>query len=172
MKNYLETLSQKLSLTRAEISLVSLLLGFLVIGGILKNFRSMEEESLLRKKAESANYREAEVDSLIQLAAISEKHVQEEVDRDAAAEESAEHGARRTAHRATEKKRFNGVIAFNKASSIELQKIPGIGPVMAKRLIAFRTAKGGKVSQFQEFLEVEGVGQQKLDLLKKHFTLE
>jgi DNA uptake protein ComE-like DNA-binding protein len=53
-----------------------------------------------------------------------------------------------------------------------LQKIPGVGPVMAERLITFRTAKGGKVHAFQEFLEVKGVGEKKLEFLKKYFTLE
>ena len=72
----------------------------------------------------------------------------------------------------SEKKVFKGTISFNKASSQQLQKIPGIGPVMAERLVTFRKAKGGKVQQYQDFLEVKGIGKKKLESFKKYFTLE
>ncbi|MEI6846420.1 MAG: helix-hairpin-helix domain-containing protein [Chlorobiaceae bacterium] len=160
-----EKLSQRLSLTKAEISLISLLLGFLVLGGILKNVRSVEKTDQLIKKAESARYREAEVDSLIRFAFVDQEKVREDVLNEVDAEKN------RTRH-FVKKKVFNGTISFNKANIGQLQKIAGIGPVMAGRLITFRTAKGGKVEQFKDFLEVEGVGKKKLELLKKHFTLE
>ena len=172
MKIRLEKVAQSLSLTKAEISLVSLLLGFLVLGGILKNFRSVEEESILRKKAERALYREAEVDSLLRSATAAQATVNEEVQEEADAEENGQPQKRQAAHRSTEKKVFNGTMAFNKASLAQLQKIPGIGPVMAMRLITFRKAKGGHVKEYQELLEVKGVGKKKLELLKKHLTLE
>lgn len=165
----LEKLAQRLSLTRAEISLVSILLGFLVLGGILKSFRSVEEESLLVKKAETARFREAEVDSLIRLASVDQKTVSEDVLQDVEAEEDERNAAH---HRSAAKKVFTGTIPFNRAGSGQLQKIPGIGPVMAGRLITFRKEKGGRVENFQDFLEVKGIGKKKLELLKKHFTLE
>jgi competence protein ComEA len=155
---YLENLARKLSLTKAEISLITMLLGFLVLGGILKNFQSLEGE--------------AEVDSLIRLAAIDQANVKEDVQQEAEAEKSGESSGKSQTHRSFEKKTFSGTISFNKAGKAELQKISGIGPVMAGRLIAFRTSKGGKVTQFQEFLEVKGIGKKKLEVLKKHFTLE
>ncbi|MEI8031873.1 MAG: helix-hairpin-helix domain-containing protein [Chlorobiaceae bacterium] len=166
MKRF-DNLSRKLGITRAEITLVSALLGFLVLGGILKSFRSSEEASLLLKKAESARYREAEVDSLIKLAAADQATVKEEM----AEEQSGGAGVRRGPHIA-EKKQFNGTLAFNRATTAELQKIPGIGPVMAAKLVGFRTSKGGRIRDFEEFLEIPGVGRKKLELLKKHFTLE
>ena len=43
---------------------------------------------------------------------------------------------------------------------------------MAERLVAFRKAKGGKVQQYQDFLEVKGIGKKKLESLTKYFTLE
>ena len=169
--NPLDKLGRKLSLTRAEITLVSVLLGFLVLGGILKNFRSMEDADRMVKKTESARFSETEVDSLIGLAALDQKTVKEDVAQEVAAQESGS-AAKRTEHRSWEKKVFTGTVSFNKASSQQLQKVPGIGPVMAERLIAFRKAKGGRVDNFQDFLEVKGIGKQKLELLKKQFTLE
>jgi len=168
---HLENLARKLSLTKAEISLISMLLGFLMLGGILKNFRSLEEADKLVKKAESARLREAEVDSLIRLAAVEQATVRDDVLQDVVAE-NEETRNKPAAHRSAAKKSFSGTISFNKAGKAELQKITGIGPVMAGRLIAFRASKGGKVTQFQEFLDVKGIGKKKLEVLKKHFTLE
>ncbi|ACF44717.1 ComEA family DNA-binding protein [Pelodictyon phaeoclathratiforme] len=171
--NPLEKLALKLSLTKAEISLVSILLGFLLLGGILKGIRSAEEVDLLVKKAETARYDEKEVDSLIALANVQQATVKEDVLQESESEHDDASPEQRTeGHRSSGKKVFNGTIAFNKASSRELQKIPGIGPVMAERLIAFRKTKGGKVQQFQEFLEVKGIGKKKLESLKKYFILD
>jgi competence protein ComEA len=170
--NILEKLSIKLSLTKAEITLVSVLLGFLMLGGVLRNIRSVEESDLLVKKAETARYREAEVDSLIKLAAVDQSTTKEDVLQDIEAENDEASFERKAAHRSSGKKVFNGTIAFNKASSQQLQKIPGIGPVMAERLVTFRKAKGGKVQQYQDFLDVKGIGKKKLESLKKYFTLE
>ncbi|WP_076792110.1 helix-hairpin-helix domain-containing protein [Chlorobium sp. KB01] len=169
---HLENLARKLSLTKAEISLISMLLGFLVLGGILKNFRSMEETDQLVKKAESARLREAEVDSLLRFAAIDQTTVREDVLQEVTDAEREESSEKPASHRSAGKKTFSGTIAFNKAGKAELQKISGIGPVMAGRLIAFRASKGGKVTQFQDFLDVKGIGKKKLEVLKKHFTLE
>ncbi len=171
--NPLEKLALKLSLTKTEITLVSVLLGFLLLGGILKSIRSAEDVDILVKKAETARYHEAEVDSLIALAAAEQANVKEDVLQEAEAEsDDASPEKKAEGHRSSGKKVFNGTISFNKASSVQLQKIPGIGPVMAERLVAFRKTKGGKVQQFQDFLEVKGIGKKKLESLKKYFILE
>jgi competence protein ComEA len=171
--NPLEKLALKLSLTKAEITLVSALLAFLLLGGILVTLRSSEEADLLVKKAETARYREAEVDSLIALATLQQASVKEDVLQDAEAEgEELAAEKKPEEHRSSGKKVFNGTLSFNKASSQQLQKIPGVGPVMAERLVSFRKSKGGKVLQFQDFLEVKGIGKKKLESLKKYFILE
>lgn len=170
--NPLEKLSIRLSLTKAEISLVSILMGFLVLGGVLKTIRSAEETDLLLKKSETARLRETEVDSLISLAAVEQATTREDVLAEVQAENNELNAGEKPQHRSSGKKVFNGTISFNKASVRQLQQIPGIGPVMAERLIAFRKTKGGKVQQFQDFLEVKGIGKKKLESLKKYFTLE
>ena len=170
--NPLDKLALKLSLTKAEITLVSALLAFLLLGGILVNIRSSEKVDLLVKKAESARYREAEVDSLIALATVQQESVKEDVLQDAETEADDVATEKRAEHRSSGQKVFTGTLSFNKASSQQLQKIPGIGPVMAERLVTFRKSKGGKVLQFQDFLDVKGIGKKKLESLKKYFILE
>ena len=168
----LEKLAVTLSFTKAEISLVSVLLIFLVLGGILKNINSVEKAETLVKKVEASRYREAEVDSLISLAAIAQTTVKADVMQSIEGEKADATTEKRTSRRVSEKKVFTGTIPFNRATIRQLQSVPGIGPVMAERLITFRKAKGGKVLQFQDFLEVKGIGKKKLEFLSKHFTLE
>jgi competence protein ComEA len=170
--NFIEKLAIRLSLAKAEIYMVLILLGFLMLGVIIKQIHSVENADLLIKKAEAARYSEAEVDSLISIAAKEEEKVNDDVLREAAAEEKDKVVEKKPKHPASGKKVFTGTLSFNKASSLQLQKIQGIGPVMAGRLITFRTEKGGKVKQFEDFLEVKGISSKKLEVLKQHFTLE
>ncbi|NTW09762.1 MAG: helix-hairpin-helix domain-containing protein [Chlorobiaceae bacterium] len=166
-----EKTAWRLGLTRAEISLIAMLIGFLLLGGILKNFRSTEKEAVLLKNARQARLQEAEVDSLIRLATLEQANVSEEVLEESAPEKE-DAGRQKSAGREAVKKLFSGTIAFNKAGKAQLQQVPGIGPVMAERLIAFRAQKGGRVADFRDFLAVKGIAEKKLEILKKHFTLD
>ena len=85
--NFIEKLAIRLSITKAEIYMVSILLGFLMLGVIMKQIHSVENADILIKKAEAARYSDAEVDSLISLAAKEEAKVNDEVLGEAAAEE-------------------------------------------------------------------------------------
>lgn len=169
---FLEKLAIRLSLTKAEIYVVTILLGFLVLGVVVKNFQSVEETDILIKKAETARYKDAEVDSLIKIATLEQATVDDDGEQNKTAEGKNDSAGKNTKRIAIAKKNFSGSISFNKASNLQLQKIPGIGPVMAGRLITFRTSKGGKVENFQDFLEVKGISEKKLEVLKQHFTLE
>lgn len=167
----LEKTAWRLGLTRTEISLVTILIGFLVLGGILKNFRSEENEAVILRNTEQSRLEAGEVDSLIRLAVIDQSRVDEE----AAIEKGSvrhEDTSEKHAVRPPLKKAFSGTVAFNRANRAQLQQVPGIGPVMADRLIAFRREKGGRIGDFQDFLTVKGIGKKKLEVLKKHFTLE
>lgn len=171
---FLQNLAVRLGITRAEMTAVSVLLLFLLIGGIVRYGRSVQNADDLIRKAEQARYSEAEVDSLLRLSSdvdFTAVAGAEELRADSTQTGAAPQAARGRSTR-TPKKLFAGVIAFNRASASQLQQIPGVGPAIAKRLIVFRMEKGGKVRQFDDFLEVKGIGKKKLEVLKKHLTLE
>jgi competence protein ComEA len=58
-------------------------------------------------------------------------------------------------------------IKINKADAIGLQQLPGIGPVLAQRLIAYRDSIGGYASA-DELLDVKGIGKKKLEKIEKY----
>ena len=52
----------------------------------------------------------------------------------------------------------DGRISVNTASSVELQELPGVGPVLAERIVAFREQNGPFIS-LDGLLEVSGIGE-------------
>jgi len=66
--------------------------------------------------------------------------------------------------------RAAGPVNINKASANQLLSLPGIGPVLAGRIVAYRTAHGpfGKVD---DLLLVQGIGSAKLSDLRQFATV-
>jgi len=59
-----------------------------------------------------------------------------------------------------------GPININRASASELDSLDGIGPVIAKRIIAYRTTNGAFLA-IEDLLEVSGIGDAKLAQFKE-----
>jgi competence protein ComEA len=57
---------------------------------------------------------------------------------------------------------------INSISEADLDKVPGIGPALAGRIVTYRQNNGGRMS-VQDLLLVEGVGEKKFDILQKYF---
>lgn len=61
-------------------------------------------------------------------------------------------------------------ISLNRATATELEALPGVGPVLAQRLVEHREATGGFTS-VEELLEIEGIGEKTLAELRDHVSL-
>jgi competence protein ComEA len=59
----------------------------------------------------------------------------------------------------------DGRVRLNTASAVELEQIPGVGPVLAGRIIEARDAVGG-FSAVEDLLDVAGIGEAKLAALR------
>jgi comEA protein len=61
-------------------------------------------------------------------------------------------------------------IPLNNASAAELERLPGIGPALARRIIAYRETHGS-FRAFQELGHVKGIGPKTLDRLRPLVSL-
>jgi competence protein ComEA len=55
----------------------------------------------------------------------------------------------------------DGRIALNRADAAALEELPGVGPVLAERIVAHREANG-PYQEAEDLLEVSGIGEAKL----------
>ena len=62
-------------------------------------------------------------------------------------------------------------INLNTAQAIELETLPGIGAVLAERIIRFREENGGFLST-EQLMDVEGIGEVKYQELKDLIYVE
>ncbi|MBE7559060.1 helix-hairpin-helix domain-containing protein [bacterium] len=63
------------------------------------------------------------------------------------------------------------LVLLNQADLARLQDVPGIGPVMAQRIMAARQARGGFIN-WRELSEVSGIGDKRLEEIRNSFMLE
>ena len=62
-------------------------------------------------------------------------------------------------------------IDINAATAEELNEVPGIGPVMAARIIEFRT-EHGPFKRVDDLLDVSGIGVRSLERLRPYLTVK
>jgi competence ComEA-like helix-hairpin-helix protein len=62
-------------------------------------------------------------------------------------------------------------VPLNTATQIDLERIPGIGPVMAKRILSYREAKG-RFETLEELLNVKGIGPKKLLKIRPYIKMQ
>jgi competence protein ComEA len=57
------------------------------------------------------------------------------------------------------------VLNLNTATLMELETLPGVGPVLARRIVEFREKKGG-FRRVEELLVIPGISERKWKLIK------
>ncbi len=63
-----------------------------------------------------------------------------------------------------------GRVSINAADKDELEKLPGLGPVLAKRIVDYRQANG-PFRDVTELKKVNGIGESKFNQIKDRITL-
>ena len=62
------------------------------------------------------------------------------------------------------------VLHLNTATVEQLQRLPGVGPVLARRIVDFREKKGG-FKRIEELLAVPGVSEKKWEAIRQYLVL-
>ena len=62
------------------------------------------------------------------------------------------------------------VLHLNTATVDQLQRLPGVGPVLARRIVDFREKKGG-FKRIEELLAVPGVSEKKWEAIRHYLVL-
>jgi len=62
------------------------------------------------------------------------------------------------------------LIDLNHASLEDIEQLPGVGPVLARRVVAYRTAMG-PFHKVEDLRGVKGIGQKKLERLRRLVTV-
>jgi len=60
---------------------------------------------------------------------------------------------------------------LNTVTPKQLESLPGIGPVLAKRIVDFREKKGG-YRRIEELLAVPGISEKKFKVLRDYLTVQ
>lgn len=58
-----------------------------------------------------------------------------------------------------------GIVSLNTATAAELENLPGVGPVLADRIVAWRE-QNGPFEVVEDLLEVSGIGESKLAAMR------
>ena len=70
----------------------------------------------------------------------------------------------------TNKSNSNGKININKCSQVELESLPGLGPVLAMRIIEYRDLNA--FTTIEDLKQVSGIGDKKYEALKNLITVK
>jgi competence protein ComEA len=62
-------------------------------------------------------------------------------------------------------------VDLNRASAADLEKVPGIGPATAARIVEWRETHG-PFERVEDLLNVRGIGAKSLEKLKPYLTVE
>jgi competence protein ComEA len=63
------------------------------------------------------------------------------------------------------------ILNLNTATPRQLEALPGVGPVLAKRIVEFREKKGG-FKRIEELLAIPGISEKKWKVLTSYLTVQ
>lgn len=165
MRRFINLLQTHLHVTRSEALFVSVLAGIVVTGSL--------GSRLIPLHASDALHEHTSVDHLLSvLDSLSAQDVTSTASpgyapAGSSADSSAESSGRRSAK--TKSSAPLRPVAVNTATATELERLPGIGPAMAQRIIERRRAR--RFTSAEDLLDVKGIGPKTLEKLRPFISV-
>lgn len=164
----IEKISKKIGFTLTEIKVILFLIAVFIVGYIYSEFFKNEIET------EYIKYDYSEQDSLFNHYSntspkesddlTSKNHL--DIKREVLELSSTDFSRKEELPPLTEKS-----ININRAGIEELERLPGIGEITARKIIALRN-KRGQFGRLEELLDVKGIGEVKFNKIKKFLYIE
>jgi competence protein ComEA len=63
---------------------------------------------------------------------------------------------------------IQGPLDLNRATTKELEALPGVGDHLARSIIASRNARGGHFNSVDELLKIDGIGEKTLEKIRPY----
>ena len=163
--NLLDRFNQRLGFTRNESLVVLFLSGSLLLGGAIKITKAVTHE-----QDERYDYTKSDEEFAMRSAFVGltdSPNVQTGVGDSSREKRSAQSRSTAPAKLKTppEKK-----ISLNASSKQELMRLPGVGEVMAERILMYRE-EHGSFKTIDELQEVKGIGKKKFERLAPYITV-
>ena len=76
-----------------------------------------------------------------------------------------------TQFRSSKTQNNDGKVNINSANAQELEKLNGVGPAIAKRIVEYRNSHGN-FSSSEDLLKVKGIGKAKLEKMRSQIKLQ
>lgn len=134
--------------TRTERRSIYLLIGILSVGAVIYFYKQRNPffAPELDRALLNMEHEQRDIDSLIKESAIAQRETR------------------------PRKQVLVGKVNINTANKERLMLLPGIGPVYAERIIAYREEKGG-FKTIEEIKNIKGIGEKRFLRLKDHIVV-
>lgn len=161
---FLQTVSEKIGLTQTEIKVISFLALIFLVGVVIKFTGWKNVESSISSYDYSAE------DSIFYAANsnVIEKNENKKFDSNLESSDFNKSNLKLSSKKSELKEKS---INLNKANLEQLTLLPGIGIKTAEKILAYRKTNGA-FKKIEQLLDIQGIGNSKLDKIKKYLYIQ
>lgn len=161
---FIQKVSEKIGLTQTEIKVISFLAFIFLVGSAIKLTGWKNDES------SKSSYDYSAEDSIFFAAnyADIEKNANKKFDSNLESSDFNKSNLKLTPEKSLLKEKS---INLNKANLEQLTLLPGIGIKTAEKILAYRKTNGA-FKKVDQLLDIQGIGNSKLDKIKKYLYIQ